>query len=39
MNLSYTQVVKRSALFERLTGLNMKEFESLLESFSTQYDQ
>ena len=39
MNLSYTEVVKRPALLQRLTGLNVKEFESLLESFSTQYDQ
>ena len=39
MNLKYTQVVKRPALLERLTGLNVKEFESLLESFSSQYDQ
>jgi hypothetical protein len=39
MNLSYTQVMKRPALLQRLTGLNVKEFESLLESFSTQYDQ
>lgn len=39
MNLSYTQVVKRPVLLQRLTGLNVKEFESLLESFSSQYDQ
>jgi len=39
MNLKYTEVVKRPALFQRLTGLNVKEFESLLDSFSTQYDQ
>jgi DDE superfamily endonuclease/Helix-turn-helix of DDE superfamily endonuclease len=39
MNLSYTEVVKRPALLQRLTGLNVKEFEKLLEPFSTQYDQ
>jgi len=39
MNLKYTEVVKRPALFQRLTGLKMKEFEALLEPFSTQYDQ
>lgn len=39
MNLSYTQVEKRPALLQRLTGLHVKEFESLLESFGTQYDQ
>lgn len=39
MKLLYTQVTKRSALLERLTGLNRKEFEALRESFSTHYDQ
>src|SRR5205085_2162824 len=29
MNLKYTQVMKRPALLQRLTGLNVKEFESL----------
>ena len=39
MKLLYTQVAKRPALLERLTGLNRKEFEALRESFSTHYDQ
>jgi len=39
MNLSYTEVSKRPALLQRLTGLNGKEFETLLSSFSTQYNQ
>ena len=39
MNLKYTEVVKRPALLQRLTGLKVKEFESLLESFGAQYDQ
>src|SRR5437588_3672750 len=39
MHLSYHQVVKRPALLHRLTGLTVKEFEVLLESFSAQYDQ
>ena len=39
MHLSYTQVVKRPALLHRLTGLNVKEFEVLQESFSAQYNQ
>jgi hypothetical protein len=39
MHLSYTQVVKRPALLHRLTGLTVKEFEVLQESFSAQYDQ
>jgi hypothetical protein len=38
MNLKYTEVVKRPALFQRLTGLNVKEFEVLLEPFATHYD-
>ncbi len=29
MKLSYAQVVKRPALLERLTGLKVKEFESV----------
>jgi hypothetical protein len=39
MKLVYTQVAKRPALLERLTGLNRKEFEALGESLSTHYDQ
>lgn len=39
MKLSYTELVKRPALLHRLTGLTVKEFETLLESFSAQYDQ
>jgi hypothetical protein len=39
MNLSYTEVVKRPALLQRLTGLNVKEFEKLLEPFEAQYAQ
>ena len=39
MKLSYTKLVKRPALLHRLTGLTVKEFETLLESFSAQYDQ
>jgi hypothetical protein len=39
MNLSYREVVKRPALFQRLTGLKRKEFEALLEPFATHYAQ
>ncbi len=39
MNLSSTEMVKRPALLHRLTGLTVKEFDALLESFSTQYAQ
>ena len=39
MKLSYTELVKRPALLHRLSGLTVKEFETLLESFSAQYDQ
>src|SRR5947209_18254935 len=39
MHLSYPQVVKRPALLHRLTGLNVKEFEVVQESFAAQYDQ
>src|SRR6266436_192387 len=39
MKLSSTEMVKRPALLHRLTGLTVKEFETLLESFSTQYNQ
>lgn len=39
MNLSYTEVVKRPALLQRLTGLNVKEFEKLQDVFGAQYDQ
>lgn len=39
MNLSYRKVAKRAALLQRLTGLNVKEFETLLEAFGEQYDQ
>jgi hypothetical protein len=36
MNLKYTEVVKRPAQLQRLTGLKVKEFESLLESFGAK---
>jgi hypothetical protein len=39
MNLSSREVVKRPALLHRLSGLTVKEFETLLESFSSQDDQ
>jgi hypothetical protein len=39
MHLSYTEVVKRPVLFQRLTGLKRKEFEALIEPFATHYDQ
>jgi hypothetical protein len=39
MNLSYREVVKRPALLQRLVGLNVEEFEKLLEAFGEQYDQ
>src|SRR5215469_8743333 len=39
MHLSYTQLIKRPAMFQRLTGLNVKEFENLLVPFSAQYEQ
>ena len=34
MKLSYTELVKRPTLLHRLSGLMVKEFETLLESFS-----
>jgi len=39
MHLSYTQLIKRPAIFQRLTGLSVKEFEKLLAPFSGQYEQ
>jgi hypothetical protein len=39
MHLSYTQLIKRPAMFQRLTGLSVKEFEKLLAPFSAQYEQ
>src|SRR5260370_7894606 len=39
MKVLYAQVVKRPGLWEGLTGLKVKEFEALRESFSSQYDQ
>jgi hypothetical protein len=39
MHLRAAEVVKRPALFERLTGLSKAEFEPLLESFSREYHQ
>ena len=39
MHLRAAEVVKRPALFERLTGLKVAEFERLLEPFSREYNQ
>jgi hypothetical protein len=39
MHLRAAEVVKRPALFERLTGLKVAEFERLLEPFSREYHQ
>src|SRR5215468_6995197 len=39
MGLSYSQVVKRPVLLNRLTGLTVKEFEALLARFGEQYQQ
>jgi hypothetical protein len=39
MHLRAAEVVKRPALFERLTGLKVAEFERLLEPFSREYTQ
>jgi len=39
MHLSYTQLIKRPAVFQRFTGLSVKEFEKLLAPFSAQYEQ
>ena len=39
MKLSYTTLKKRPAVLQRLTGLSVKEFETLLETFSAQYEQ
>ncbi|MEK7153544.1 MAG: transposase family protein, partial [Patescibacteria group bacterium] len=37
MHLSYILLSKRPALFHRLTGLTIPEFERLLDQFSSQY--
>ncbi len=39
MHLRAAEVVKRPALFERLTGLKVAEFERLLEPFAREYHQ
>jgi len=39
MHLSYAQLAKRPALLHRLVGLNVAEFEPLLEEFAVQYHQ
>ena len=39
MKLSYTTLKKRPAVLQRLTGLSVQEFETLLETFSAQYEQ
>ncbi len=39
MKLAYTTLKKRPAVLQRLTGLSVKEFETLLETFSAQYEQ
>lgn len=39
MKLSSTTLKKRPAVLQRLTGLSVKEFETLLETFSAQYEQ
>src|SRR5437764_2004305 len=39
MHLRAAEVVKRPAVFERLTGLKVAEFERLLEPFSREYTQ
>jgi len=39
MDLKYREVAARPALLNRLTGLSVKEFEVLRESFSAQYEQ
>src|SRR5437868_4692662 len=39
MHLRATEVVKRPALLERLSGLSVAEFERLLEPFSREYHQ
>jgi hypothetical protein len=39
MKLSYTTLKKRPAVLQRFTGLSVKEFETLLETFSAQYEQ
>lgn len=36
MHLRAAEVVERPALFERLTGLKVAEFERLLEPFSRE---
>ena len=39
MHLRAAAVVKRPALFERLSGLKVAEFERLLEPFAREYHQ
>src|SRR5947209_11826952 len=39
MHLSYAQLAKRPAILHRLVGLNVAEFEQLLEEFAVQYHQ
>ncbi len=39
MRLSYAALAKRPALLQRLTGLTVKEFETLLHPFASQYEQ
>src|SRR5712664_651790 len=39
MHLRAAEVVKRSGLFQRLTGLSMAEFERLLPAFTQAYHQ
>src|SRR5436190_20874151 len=39
MHLSYKQLIKRPAIFQRLTGVSVKEFENLLAPFSAQYEK
>lgn len=39
MHLSSLQLIKRPTIFQRLTGLSVKEFEQLLAPFSAQYEQ
>src|SRR5947199_10843167 len=39
MTMSYTPLIERPVIFHRLTGLSVKEFETLLAPFSAQYEQ
>lgn len=39
MHLRAAEVLKRPALFERLSGLSVGEFERVLEAFSREYHQ